>query len=69
MNSNQPKRLNIGRYLVALNIQKPRKIKNTDRHHNAAISRGLLCVLFARKWERSDRAKSAQSKMSAALLC
>ncbi len=34
---------------------------------NAAISRGLLCLLFARKWERSDRAKSAQSKTSAAL--
>ncbi|MFD1214979.1 hypothetical protein, partial [Microbulbifer celer] len=31
---------------------------------NAALSRSLLCALFARKWERSDRAKSAQSKLS-----
>ncbi|WP_226865499.1 hypothetical protein, partial [Microbulbifer taiwanensis] len=36
---------------------------------NAAIRRGLLCEFFARKWERSDRAKSAQSKPSAALHC
>ena len=36
--------------------------------YNAAIRRDLLCVLFTRKWERSDRAKSAQSKTSDACL-